>query len=97
MVGVVFHSGAMLTGENWRQVEDAIKDIAWNPDGRREFRREMALRARNWSGAAVSTHGSSRRFLAGLESAGILRLLRPDDEVIVSAIIETDENNEEDR
>lgn len=78
----IFPDGAMYSGPTWAAVEAAIRDDWWNDRPTLEkFRAELAFRANVWNGAAVE-HGSelsSRRFLAALEAAGVIRCENDDE------------------
>ena len=76
IVRAIWNDGSMTTGNNYREVEDNIRAAQWQPyKTRKEFRKDMAHRARVWSGRRVSTLGTSGMFLDALAGAGLFLLV----------------------
>lgn len=73
-ITAIFPDGAIVVAGSWVELEDALRGDAWNPSRHEDFRREMALRARNWSRAQIREDKSSEAFMRALEAAGMLRL-----------------------
>ena len=73
-VTAIFLNGAAVSAPGWSELEDTLMDDAWNPSRPAAFRREMRLRARNWSSTEVKKEGESQAFLQRLESAGLFRI-----------------------
>lgn len=78
-VTAVFMDGSVIEAGSYVGLERELRADEWNPTKKRPFRRELALRAKNWSRTRVAQEGRSREFLRGLETAGILRLEVNDD------------------
>lgn len=73
-IDAVFPDGYQVTSYGWVDLENELRLDPWNPSKHEAFRREMALRALNWSGTRVREEKDSEAFLRGLEMAGMLRL-----------------------
>jgi hypothetical protein len=82
-VGVMFVDGSIITAPTFRDVERIIRTNPWNADfkSKEDFREEMARRAWVWSWTYISddVETSSKKFIASLEEAGMLRVLRMDE------------------
>lgn len=81
MIRLVWPDGSIVSGETYREVEDALRASQWHTyRTRRAFRAEMRRRARLWDGRPVPTPlapQSSRAFIQTLVDAGMC-LLDPD-------------------
>jgi len=73
---VIFPNGMFLGDETWAGLEKQLKADVWNPSDQVRFRREMANRARNWSGYELDVELVSREFFIQLEKAGLLRIVK---------------------
>ena len=79
MAAVIFPDGALYRARTWAQLERDLRADSWNPSNSEKFRKELALRARNWSGAEVDRELVTRQFFQELEAAGLLLIV--DEEV----------------
>lgn len=79
-VYAVFADGSMVMGASYHDLEMELRSDEWNPSSKAKFRSQLALRARNWSGKVLQEEATSKRFLRGLERAGILRLEESDED-----------------
>lgn len=70
----LFADGAILTARSYEGIEKQLRADLWNPEGQHEYRKEMTLRASNWSGWQLNAESSAEQFVKGLEKAGLLRL-----------------------
>lgn len=77
---VIFPDGSLVRDESWSRLEKQLRADAWNPSDAEKFRAEMASRARNWSGAELDVELVSKQFFEQLEAAGLLLIVREEEE-----------------
>jgi hypothetical protein len=73
-ITAIWHNGTITTGETWRELEDNIRRAQWTSfKSRQEFREEMRLRAKTWSGLKPQPMypQTSQGFLRSLETSGM--------------------------
>lgn len=75
MVVVRWLDGGRMSAWNWRALFDRAKRVQWSHYGDREFREQMAQRARVWSNSTVRTEQNFRAFFEDLQAAGLLRII----------------------
>lgn len=73
-VRAIWPDGHMDEAPTYRELETAIREEQWHTYSRLGFRREMAKRAKVWSGVRIRWTGRAWSFLRELERAGLLRL-----------------------
>lgn len=71
-VEIVWPDGSMMRAGSWPELETKIRIGQWRSFATMaEFRRELASRAKAWSGSTVPVTGTSEDFLQGLAAAGL--------------------------
>lgn len=81
-VEIIWPDGSMTRGGCYREVEDNIRMTQPRSfTSRRDFRKDLAARARAWSGQKVPTGGTSREFIQLLAETGLFMIVCdvPDD------------------
>lgn len=69
--------GSWLTAESWGKMLKVLADEQWTPMSGTRLRREMARRARRWSGMHIDTDGSCEEFFREMERAQMLVVAEP--------------------
>lgn len=80
MPTVLFRDGSMLSGKTWKDLERSLREDAWNPSNKADFREEMARRAWNWSGYHLLEDGKSAELFAQLEEARLCIIVEDPEE-----------------
>jgi len=82
MKRAIFADGTYLEARTWAGVLRKLRKASWmHPDDTpTEFRRAMAQRAEVWGGVRVHPLATSKRFVQGLERAGLLQVIDDDEE-----------------
>lgn len=75
MIRVRWPDGGVMTAWNWHMLLDRARRTQWSAHGDRQFRAQMAQRARIWAATNVRTQGTIQEFFLDLEKAGMVRIL----------------------
>lgn len=69
--------GSWLSAESWGKMLKLVIDEQWQPMSGHQLRRDMARRARRWSGTHIDTDGSAEDFFRELDRAQMLSIAEP--------------------
>ena len=69
--------GSTLSAETWEEMLELLAGEQWTPTSGARVRREMARRARRWSGTTIDTDGTPEHFFQELERAQLLTIAHP--------------------
>lgn len=76
-INLIWPDGSIVTGANYRELEDALRASQWHTfETRREFRHEMRRRAALYTGKPIEAVGrqSSKQFIFSLVHSGVCML-----------------------
>ena len=75
MIQIIWPNGELTTGKTFAEVERAIRATQWQTYAtRRDFREELAARAKVWSGIIVPIRKSSEDFIRSLHKANMFMM-----------------------